>query len=86
VNATARSKADSVKVPSRLFMNRKDGTVSFDTKRSIQPSSSKSATPMPIPLPTWARIPEGTETSVNVPSRLLWKREFGRPWYSFGWQ
>ena len=69
-----------------LFMNRNDGTVSFATKMSVQPSASKSATPMPMPLPTCARIPDVAETSLKVPSPLLRKSEFGRPWYWRGWQ
>ena len=84
--ATARSKADSVNVPSRLFRNRNEGVVSLATKMSGNPSPSKSATAIPIPLPTCARIPEAAETSAKVPLPSLWKSEPGRPSYCRGWQ
>ena len=61
----------SSKVPSPRFMNSRAGSVSFATKKSVQPSSSKSATPMPMPLARCLRMPDATETSLKVPSWLL---------------
>ena len=36
----------------------------------------------PCPCRRGRGCPAAAETSVNVPSPLLWKSEFGRPWYS----
>src|SRR5947208_3137316 len=41
---------------------------------SMRPSPSKSPATTPRPLPTAVSMPERADTSVNVPSPLLWYR------------
>ena len=78
--ATPATKPISSNVPLPRLWNRKLGSVSFATKRSRQSVAvvvgEADAHALADDLAD-ARV--FTETSVNVPSPLLWKREFGRP-------
>src|SRR5580704_8593356 len=72
--------------PLPRLANRKLGTVSFPTKRSIQPSLLISAATTPHALAKDFAIPESLLTSVNVPSPLLRNNQQGAGLYTLGLQ
>src|SRR5580704_2170317 len=72
--------------PLLRLANRKLGTVSLPTKRSIQPSLLISAATTPQALAKDFAIPDSLLTSVNVPSPLLWNSQQGAGLYTLGLQ
>jgi hypothetical protein len=74
---TSEGSPISSHLPAPRFLNRKFCTVSLATKRSMRPSllMSVATTPRPLPRDFWMSVP--FETSVKVPSPLLWKRRLG---------
>src|SRR5215472_2169259 len=72
--------------PLPRLTNKKLGTVSLPTKRSIHPSLLMSAATTPQPFAGEPAIPDSLLTSVNVPSPLLWKSQQGIGLYRVGLQ
>ena len=73
--ATPASSPISSNFPLRLLTRRKLATVSFATKRSIQPSLLTSVATTPHAFPSALAMPDSLLTSVKVPSPLLWKSQ-----------
>ena len=86
LSATPARSAVFLKVPSRWLIHNWFCWLSLATKRSIQPSPLKSAVETPSVGPDSRAMPAAIVTSVNVPSRLLWKRWLGSESYTCGGQ
>src|SRR5580658_8026477 len=72
--------------PLPRLANKKLGTVSLPTKRSIQPSLLISAATTPQALAKDFAIPDSLLASVNVPSPLLRNSQQGAGLYTLGLQ
>jgi hypothetical protein len=64
-------------LPPPRFTKRKFWTVSLATNRSVRPSLLMSVATTPRALPRERAMAVPPETSVNVPSPLLWKSRLG---------